>query len=300
MASELSDTQENPRMTPAVQWLLALNIGVVFLQLTLFTPEVLLGALALDPGAFPGRLWTLGSYMFVHAGLWHLSMNMLTLWMFGPRVENAWSTRSFTNFYLWCGLGGAIAHLMFGGGAGLVGASGAVSGVLLAYALRWPDEQVFLFGVVPMKSRWLIVWMIVINLAIGMSESTRIGWVAHLGGIAFGWLFLQASSLGGLARVRGLVSPLPEESEEMPRAVPRGRAPMRDRPREMDEVVARSNAVVLRETRAVQHLPRKETAKEHAARVNLVLDKISRQGMASLTSDELRLLEDMSKKLRDV
>jgi len=75
---------------------------------------------------------------------------------------------------------------------------------------------------------------------------------------------------------------------------------MRDRPREMDEVVARSNAVVMRETRAVQHLPRKETAKEHAARVNLVLDKISRQGMASLTSDELRLLEDMSKKLRDV
>lgn len=299
MSSELYQTEENPGMTPAVQWLLALNIGVFFLQLTLFSSEAVFAALALDPGAFPGRIWTLASYMFVHVGLWHLSMNMLTLWMFGPRVERAWSTQSFASFYLWCGLGGAVAHLLFGGGAGLVGASGAVSGVLLAYALRWPDEQVYLFGVFPMKSRWLIVWMVVLNLAIGMSEATRIGWVAHLGGLAFGWLFLQASALGGLARVRGLVSPLPEDSEEMPRAVPRAKQHARDDSPEMDEVVARSNAVVVRQSRAMQHLPRKETPVERAARVNAVLDKISQQGMGSLTPSERELLEEMSRKLRD-
>jgi superfamily II RNA helicase len=67
----------------------------------------------------------------------------------------------------------------------------------------------------------------------------------------------------------------------------------------MDEVVARSNAVVLRESKPLQHVPKKETPKEYAARVNGVLDKISQQGIASLTRDERRLLEDLSRKLRD-
>jgi hypothetical protein len=119
--------------------------------------------------------------------------------------------------------------------------------------------------------------------------------------MAFGWLFLKLSSVGGLSRVRGWVSSAPEDSEDMPRAVPRNRSPMRDRDSTngVDEVVTRSNAVVLRESKPLQQVPRKESAKEHAARVNLVLDKISEQGIESLTSDERKLLEEMSRKLRD-
>ena len=297
--SEPYEAPESPRMTRAVQWLLALNIGVYFLQLTLFRPDAIYSALALDPARFPTAWWTVLTYMFVHAWLAHLAFNMFTLWMFGPRLEHVWGTRSFVQFYLWCGLGGAIAHLAFAHHSAVIGASGAISGVLVAYALRWPDEEVYLFGVIPMKSRWLIAAMIGMNIIFALSPSSGIDWTAHIGGMAFGWIFLKLSSLGGLTRVRGWVSALPEESEDMPRAVPRNRTPLRDQARSVDEVVARSNAAVLRESKPLQHVPKQESPKKYAARVNRVLDKISQQGIDSLTRDERRLLEEMSRKLRD-
>jgi len=297
--SELYDTPESPRMTRAVQWLLALNIGVYFLQLTLFGPDAVYSALALDPARFPATWWTVVTYMFVHAWLAHLAFNMFTLWMFAPRLEHEWGTRTFVWFYLWCGVGGAIAHLVFAQHSSVVGASGAISGVLVAYALRWPDEEVYLFGVIPMRSRWLIAAMLAMNIIFALSPGSRIDWTAHLGGMAFGWIFLRLYSMGGINRVRGWVSAVPDESEDMPRAVPRGRPPMRDRAGGVDEVVARSNAIILRESKPVQHVPRQETPKEYAAKVNRVLDKISQQGIGSLTREERRLLEEMSRKLRD-
>jgi membrane associated rhomboid family serine protease len=297
--SELYEAPESPRMTRAVQWLLALNIGVYFLQLTLFGSDAIYSALALDPARFPGAWWTVLTYMFVHAWLAHLAFNMFTLWMFGPRLEQAWGTPSFVRFYLWCGLGGAIAHLAFAQHTAVIGASGAISGVLVAYALRWPDEEVYLFGVIPMKSRWLIAAMIGMNIIFALSPNSGIDWTAHVGGMAFGWIFLKVSSLGGLTRVKGWVSAVPEEPEDMPRAVPRNRSSMRDQARGVDEVVARSNAVVLRESKPFQHVPKQESPKEYAARVNLVLDKISQHGINSLTKDEKRLLEEMSRRLRD-
>jgi membrane associated rhomboid family serine protease len=297
--NELYDTPDSPRMTPAVQWLLALNIGVYFLQLTLFGPDALYSALALDPARMPGSWWTVVTYMFVHAWLAHLAFNMFTLWMFAPRLEQEWGTRPFVLFYLWCGVGGAIAHLIFAQHSAVIGASGAISGVLVAYAIRWPDEEVYLFGVIPMKSRWLILAMLGMNTIFALSPNSRIDWTAHVGGMAFGWIFLKLYSAGGISRVKGWVSAVPDEPEDMPRAVPRGRQPTRDRSSGVDEVVARSNALALRESKPIQHVPRQETPKEYAAKVNRVLDKISQQGIASLTRDERRILEEMSRKLRD-
>jgi len=297
--SELYEASESPRMTRAVQWLLALNIGVYFLQLTLFGQDAVYSALALDPARFPANWWTVVTYMFVHAWLAHLAFNMFTLWMFGPRLEHEWGTRTFVWFYLFCGVGGAITHLIFAQHTAVIGASGAISGVLVAYALRWPDEEVYLFGVIPMRSRWLILAMLGMNLIFALSPNSRIDWTAHVGGMAFGWIFLKLYSVGGINRVRGWVSAVPDESEDMPRAVPRSRPPMRDRAAGVDEVVARSNAIILRESKPLQHVPRQESPKEYAARVNRVLDKISQQGIGSLTRDERRLLEEMSRKLRD-
>src|SRR5512132_3797200 len=263
--SESYDTPQSPRMTRAVQWLLGLNIGVYFLQLTLFGPNAVYSALALDPARFPTSWWTVATYMFVHAWLAHLAFNMLTLWMFGPRLEQEWGSRTFVQFYLWCGLGGAVAHLLFAQHSAVVGASGAVSGVLVAYALRWPDEEVYLFGVVPMRSRWLVAAMLTMNIIFALSPSSRIDWTAHVGGMAFGWIFLKLYSLGGIKRVRGWVSAVPDESDDMPRAVPRNRSPMRDRARGVDEVVARSNAMVIRESKPLQQVPKNETPKEYEA-----------------------------------
>ena len=298
---------QQPRMTPAVQWLIAANVGVYFLQLTLFGGDPVFRVLGLDPANFPTAWWTIATYMFVHGGLWHLAFNMLSLWMFGPRIEHLWGARSFTYFYLWCGIGGAIAHMLFGGTAGLVGASAAVMGVLLAYALRWPDEEVYIFGVIPMKTRWLVVWLAVINLAMGLSSTkggSGIGWFAHLGGLAFGWIYLRVSAFGGLDNFRRWVSPAPEEPEDGFRAIPRTR-PRRDqgdRAEGIDEVVAKSNAVAAKPARPARPalVPRAAAASNQGPqeKLNLVLDKISTHGIESLTSEEVSLLEEMSRKLR--
>jgi len=303
MSDALYDSeQQQPRMTPAVQWLLAANIGVYFLQLTLFRSDAVYRALGLSADSLTSAWWTPLTYMFVHAGLWHLAFNMLALWMFGPRVEHSWNTRGFTYFYVWCGLGGALAHLLLQGNASLIGASAAVSGVMLAYALRWPDEEVYLFGVIPMKTRWLVVWMVLINLAMGVASTpggSGIAWFSHLGGLAFGWLYLRMSSFGGLDNFRRWVSPVPDEPEDAFRAVPKVRPRNRQRSErsEVDEVVAKSNAVVARPARSAL-VPHTEDNRQSAERLDLVLDKISKHGIKSLTSEEVRILEDMSRKLR--
>jgi membrane associated rhomboid family serine protease len=304
MPDTLFDSPQRPRMTPAVQWLMAANIGVYFLQMTLIGPEQVYRALGLSVGDLATGWWTPFTYMFVHANLWHLAFNMFALWMFGPRVEESWSTRGFLYFYLWCGLGGAVAHLLLQRNAGLIGASAAVSGVLLAYALRWPDEEVYLFGVIPMKTRWLVVWMVVINLAMGVAATpggSGIGWFSHLGGLAFGWIYLRMSSFGGLDNFRRWVSPVPDEPEDAFRALPKIRPRNRQRANqgEVDEVVAKSNAIVTRPARAALMPRPADTGERSAERLNLVLDKISKHGIESLTSEEVRLLEDMSRKLRD-
>lgn len=308
MSDTLFDSPHRARMTPAVQWLLAANIGVYFLQLTLIEPGQVYRVLGLSSGNLVSGWWTPFTYMFVHAGLWHLSFNMLALWMFGPRVEESWNTRGFTYFYIWCGVGGAVAHLLLQRNAGLIGASAAVSGVMLAYALRWPDEDVFLFGVIPMKTRWLVVWMVVINVAMGIASTPGgsgggIGWFSHLGGLAFGWIYLRMSTFGGLDSFRRWVSPVPDEPEDAFRAVPKVRPRNRQRANqgEADEVVAKSNAIVTRPAHPVRAalVARPADAGERSAeRLNLVLDKISKHGIESLTGEEVRLLEDMSRKLR--
>lgn len=304
MSDALYEPQSHPRMTPAVQWLIAANVGVYFLQVTLFGDVTVFNALSLEPDRFPTAWWTIATYMFVHANIWHIAFNMLSLWMFGPRIENLWGAKSFTYFYLWCGLGGGVAHLVFEHDVGLVGASAAVMGVLLAFALRWPDEEVYLFGVIKMKTRWLVVWLVVINLAMGISAnrtSTGIGWFAHLGGLAFGWIYLRVSSFGGLDNFRRWVSPVPDEPEDAFRAVPRTRPRARDRgEREdgIDDVVAKSNAVIAKPVRPTV-LPRRATdsSQSSAENLNLVLDKISKSGIDSLTSEELAILKEMSRKL---
>ena len=302
-------TYESPsqqRMTPAVQWLIAANVGVYFLQVTLLGEINVFNALGLDPARFPSTWWTIATYMFVHGGLFHLAFNMFSLWMFGPRIEQAWGARPFVYFYMWCGIGGAIAHMLLDGSADLVGASAAIMGVLLAYALRWPDEEVYLFGVIPMKTRWLVIWLAAINLAMGVS-STRggggIAWFAHIGGLAFGWVYLRVSAFGGLDNFRRWVSPVPDEPEDAFRAVPRVRPRNRDRGENraegIDEVVAKSNAIAAKPARSAA-APRTspDSARQSAERLDMVLDKISKHGIESLTSEELRVLEEMSRKLR--
>jgi membrane associated rhomboid family serine protease len=302
-----SDAPLQSGVTPAVQWLIAANVVVYFLQLTIFGEPAMTSWFALSAEQFPDHWWAVATYMFVHAGLVHLGTNMLMLWMFGPRVERAFGTRSFCNFYFWCGLGGAVFHLLFVRQGAVIGASGAVVGVVLAYALRWPDDEVYLFGVVPIKARWLAVWMIAANVGMALADmtgytSSGTAWMTHVGGLVFAWIYLHAPYGTGLERLKQHVATVPDEQRPQPiPKTPRNRR--HEHPQTADEAVARSNAMAKR--RAVpQQSSQTPSAtvrkpKRKLDEVNALLDKISRGGINSLTPAERTILEELSRRLRN-
>jgi membrane associated rhomboid family serine protease len=304
MSYPFADEHEPPPITPAVKWLIATNVAVFFLQVTVVGDTIIRQMLAFQVSDLTsGRWWTIGTYMFVHGGILHLAVNMYTLWMFGRRVEHVWSPGAFTRFYLWCGLGGWLFHLLFArNGSFLLGASAAVFGVMLAFAMRWPDEEVFLFGILPMKVKWLVTALVVFTLVLGIGMGGGTGGVAyfaHLGGLAFAWLYLRTPSAQSIERLKQRVSQLPDVQDETPRAIPRSLPRQRERERgnEIDEIVAKSKAVVTKRQPAARPVSTKKRD-TRADELNLVLDKISQQGLGSLTSDERKLLEEMSKELR--
>mgnify|MGYP005836003377 CR=1 FL=1 len=304
MGVTFTDETESPRLTRAVQWLIAINVAIYFLQLTVVGAQNMLPALGFQADNLSGAWWTIVTYMFVHGGFWHLALNMYTLYLFGPRVEHAWSAGEFTRFYLLCGLGGWFFHLLFVRESLLIGASAAVLGVTLAYATRWPDDEVFLFGVLPLKVKWMVALLVVMNLVGGMAEGQGggVAYLAHLGGLAAGWLYLRTSSgtaSGGIDRFKPRMTPATDIPDETPRAIPRSLPRSREKGNEIDEIIARSNAAVSR--RQVQQPAPPVGAKggRRMSDIDLVLDKISQQGMQSLTTDEKRLLEEMSRELRD-
>jgi len=246
--------------------------------------------------------------MFVHAGFWHIAGNMLFLWAFGPRVERAWGKGAFIRYYLICGLGGCLAQTLVAREYTLVGASAAIYGVMLAYAVRWPDDEFLLWFVVPVKVRWLVAGSILLSLVLGISTLSGAGGApgvahfAHLGGLITGWLYLHTPPSSTLERFR--VSGAPEISEETPRPVPRGLPRGREPRQEIDEIVAKSKAAVAKRP-ATTPMPRVVRGTRGAGgtrrseEINAVLDKISEHGLDSLTADERRILEDASRKLRD-
>jgi hypothetical protein len=200
--------------------------------------------------------------MFVHGGLVHLLLNMWTLWLFGPRVERAWGASTFTWYYLWCGLGGWAFHYMFQPNGGiLVGASAAILGVAVAYASRWPDDEVLFFGVVPMKVKWLVVFMALINITMTVLDGGAGGgtaYAAHFGGMLAGWIYLRAPNVGSLDRFRSRMVSAPDYGDEPPRAVPKSSRPREreTRERETDDIVAQSKAAMARVRPAAKPQPK--------------------------------------------
>ncbi len=305
MSYALTDDTDYPRITPAVKWLIAINVAIFFLQVTIVRADDMQRWLGFQSGDLDRSWWTIVTYMFVHGGLLHLAVNMYTLFMFGPRVEHAWSAKDFTRYYFICGFGGWLAHLLFVKNAGLIGASAAVMGVMLAYAMRWPDDEVYLFGIVPIKVKWLVAIFALSNLVsgIGMSATgSGVAYLAHLGGLAAGFLYLRTTSSVGFDKLRQRVTQIPDVPDETPRAIPRSLPRSREKAHDVDDIVARSKAALARRqpsapqatARPVKHAE-PLTQKEE---LNLLLDKISEYGIESLTSDERRMLDELSKSLR--
>lgn len=294
---------ETPRLTPAVQAFIAITIAVMFVQ-TAIGPSDMSAWLGFDSSRLPGRWWTAFTYMFVHGGLVHLLANLYPLYLFGPRLERHWGAdgggaKRFTWFYLVCGLGGVVFELLFmrGGGA-LIGASAAVFGVMTAYAMQWPDDDVYVLFIVPVRARTLAVGLLVFNLVLGVMTTgaggLNMAYCAHLGGVIAAYIYMRMSASGGMDQVQQRVANIPD-ADEPPRAIPRN-PPRRERGDEVDDIVAKSRAIAGK--RVVSMSPKTRRGEARADELNRVLDKISQHGIESLTSDERKVLEEMSKRLR--
>ncbi len=149
-----------------------------------------LGFLTLEPGRF--YPWQLVSYMFLHADLGHLFFNLFALWMFGQSIENIWGTRRFVTYYLLTGVGAALLHLLVAPNP-VLGASGGVFGILLAYGMLFPNREIMLlFPPIPIKAKYLVAGYGALELINGLTASySGVAHFAHLGGMVAGWILIR-------------------------------------------------------------------------------------------------------------
>jgi len=263
-----------PHVTPWVKRLLIINAAVYLIGLAV-GQGFLVRWFSFAPSELIARPWGIGTYMFVHGGFWHLFWNMIGLVFFGPPLEERWGSNEFIRYYLICGAGGAALSFLFSG-ASVVGASAAVYGVLLAFAMAWPNAPIYVWGVLPVKAKWLVGFFAALSFinAVGASGAAGggVAHFAHLGGFIAGFLYLKRD-----------LRPT--------RPTPAKRA---SRPRRLAIVPREPEARVVR----AEGRRRRDEDRELLDKVDAVLDKISEQGMGSLTEAERKLLDEVSKRHR--
>jgi membrane associated rhomboid family serine protease len=194
-------------MTPAVKWIVIANIAAFLLTL-LFRDIVFLFGLSPQDVIERYRVWQPVTYMFLHRDLFHILFNMLGIWMFGVDLERRWGTNFFLKYYAVTGVGAAIttivasllpfnfSNLIYG--VTTVGASGALYGILLAYAIYYPNRPILMFLLFPVPAKYFVI--IIGGIAFLSSISggaSGIAHTAHLGGLIFGYFYLQ-NGRGGL------------------------------------------------------------------------------------------------------
>lgn len=247
-------------MTPWVKNILIATVLVFFVQV--MARGVLEPIFAFDPQRAFVRPWTFATYMLLHdaRGFGHIFWNMLGLFFFGPRVESRMGSQRFLTLYVLSGIAGALLSMMLAPGARIVGASAAVLGVTMAFARFWPRERIYIWGVIPIEARWLVILYAAIDI-FGTRGFGRSGVAnfAHLGGFAGALLYLLfLEHRQGARRFKQAATPKVAESALGNwRNVDRG---------------------------SIHSVNREE--------VDRILDKISASGLASLTPQERQFLSN--------
>jgi membrane associated rhomboid family serine protease len=185
--------------------LIAANV-VVFI-LTSVAPG-LKQQFALVPAEILQQPWTLVTYMFLHADAFHILFNMLGLFFFGPRLELEMGGRDFLLLYFISGMSGALLSYITPH-VPIIGASGAVFGIFLAFARFWPREQIYIWGIIPVEARTLVIIMTAMSVWGGFSGGGNTAHWAHLGGFVGGFLYLVLRDRKGRERRLKFVVPLP-------------------------------------------------------------------------------------------
>lgn len=201
-------------MTPFVQAILLANVIGFLLQGLM--PNLIYW-FALWPGTSSGLLgalpwqapWQLVTYAFLHGDLWHIAFNMLAVWMFGTQIEHVWGTRRLAWTYFIAVIAGGVCHLLVGalfgvGGGPVIGASGGVFGILLVYALLFPNNKIMLLiPPIPLPARVFVGLYAALELFLGVSGSQQgVAHFAHLGGLVGGWIGYRYGSGWGRRRRR--------------------------------------------------------------------------------------------------
>lgn len=244
----------------AVKKIIIVNAAVFLLQLILRN-TAFTDLLALHPKQVltRGYIWQLVTHMFLHGGFFHLALNMFVVWMFGTPLESVWGSKRFLTFYFVCGLGGAALGFVFYYNAAAIGASGACYGILLAFAVLFPHNIIYIWGLVPIKARTFVIIITFIELYYGVSVRDGIAHFAHLGGMAAGLIYLRSDY-----RTRRLWNWFDNIWKKIPIKI---------------------------------EIDRKDKGEEESDpnKIDSILDKISSKGYENLTETEKRILDNYSK-----
>lgn len=182
-------------MTPAVKNILLAN-AVVFLMQNLNPglKSILTDQFALNPSDVFGsfKIWQLVSYMFLHGSFMHIFFNMFIFWMFAGELEAEWGTREFLKYYFICGIGAGVSILILSPNSITIGASGAVYGIMMAFAMRHPNRMLYIYFLFPVKVKYFIGFLFFISFFSTLgSASDGISHSAHLGGMVVGFIYLK-------------------------------------------------------------------------------------------------------------
>ena len=181
--------------TDAIKILVSVNFGIFLLQTVARTEGLFFPLFGLVPKMVWSEfmIWQPFTYLFFHGGIWHVLINMFVLWMFGSELERLWGKEHFLKFYFVTGVGAGLVTMIFGLNSmtPIVGASGAVYGVLLAYGLTYPNRTVYLYGIIPIKSLWFVIGIGVIAFMSSFDNVSQISHLTHLSGMMIGYLMLK-------------------------------------------------------------------------------------------------------------
>ncbi|HYD52098.1 MAG TPA: rhomboid family intramembrane serine protease [Gemmatimonadaceae bacterium] len=251
-------------MTPWVLRILIANVVVFFVQWTMPLVE---DYLAFVPRFALTRPWSLVTYMFLHSrgSFGHILFNMLSLYFFGSRLEARLGGQRFLQLYFVSGLTAAVISAVFAFNSPIIGASGAVYGVMYGFAHFWPRDRIYIWGVLPIEARWLVLLSIGLALFfIRTGGQSNVAHFAHLGGVAGGFLYLKWA----------------QRRMEAPQ-------------REWRKRVAPPPPVI--DQKRVARIDMSRVHEVNREELNRILDKISASGMQSLSSSEKTFLAHFAK-----
>jgi membrane associated rhomboid family serine protease len=251
-------------LPPVVKYLLVAN-GIAFL-LELVIGGAMIYYLGLVPRLITGQfmIWQFLTYMFLHGGFFHLLFNMFALWMFGSDIERVWGSREFLKYYLICGLGAGAFNfiLAINSPIPVIGASGAIYGILVAFAMLFPNRLIYIYFLFPIKAKYLVIIFGVIEFFASLGQSQGgVAHFAHLGGMVVGFIYLKSD---------WRLSSLWKKASDV------------------------------RYRRKVQKIVKKrEQGQDLMDQVDAILDKINRVGYENLTEEEKEILDKASKEISE-